>query len=110
IRISLNKKRRLIAKLEALEKRGDALRSLDYMREIVAHDSCILGILEQLFVCFHVGMRRKEGYVADIVQGYGGDLQRDNDLQSCFQSDNDLQSSRFQPVNDLQISRLWHCK
>nr|GEY19996.1 hypothetical protein [Tanacetum cinerariifolium] len=44
------------------------------------------------------------------VQGYGGDLQRDNDLQSCFQSDNDLQSSRFQPVNDLQISRLWHCK
>ncbi|GJR79581.1 hypothetical protein Tco_0150366 [Tanacetum coccineum] len=47
-KISLSKHRRLIAELEALGERGDALRSLNYMREIAAHDSTKLGLLEQM--------------------------------------------------------------
>ncbi|GJU69895.1 hypothetical protein Tco_1256154 [Tanacetum coccineum] len=68
LRISLSRKRRLIAELEALGERGDAFRSLDHMREIVARDSCRLGVLEQLFACTHVGMRLTDGYVADMEE------------------------------------------
>nr|GEY40164.1 hypothetical protein [Tanacetum cinerariifolium]GEY59739.1 hypothetical protein [Tanacetum cinerariifolium] len=39
LRVTLSKHRRLIAELEALGQRRDALRALDYMREIVARDS-----------------------------------------------------------------------
>nr|GFA70611.1 hypothetical protein [Tanacetum cinerariifolium] len=45
LRLSLNKHRRLIAEMEALGQRGDALRSLDYMREMVVCDSATLGVL-----------------------------------------------------------------
>ncbi|GJS74339.1 hypothetical protein Tco_0707180 [Tanacetum coccineum] len=68
LRISLSKKRRLIAELEALGERGDAIRSLDHMRDIVARDSCTLGVLEQLLARTHVGMRLKDGYVADMEE------------------------------------------
>nr|GFB44357.1 hypothetical protein [Tanacetum cinerariifolium] len=44
----------------------DALRSLDYLREMVVRDSRTLGVLEQLLVGDHVGMRLKDGYVADM--------------------------------------------
>ncbi|GKG54141.1 hypothetical protein Tco_0557664, partial [Tanacetum coccineum] len=43
-----------------------ALRSLNYMREMVAHDSATLGDLEQLLASTHVEMRLKAGYVVDI--------------------------------------------
>nr|GEY21770.1 hypothetical protein [Tanacetum cinerariifolium] len=68
LRVTLSKNRRLIAELEALGDRGDALRSLDYMREIVAHDSAKLGFLEQLLACTHVGIPLKDGYVADMEE------------------------------------------
>nr|GEY36230.1 hypothetical protein [Tanacetum cinerariifolium] len=37
LRLSLNKNRRLIPELEALGQRGDALRSLEYMREMACY-------------------------------------------------------------------------
>ncbi|GKF76915.1 hypothetical protein Tco_0229385 [Tanacetum coccineum] len=46
LRLSLTKNRQLIAELEALGQRGDALRSLDYMREMVVRDSATLEVLE----------------------------------------------------------------
>nr|GEY55337.1 hypothetical protein [Tanacetum cinerariifolium] len=67
-RMRLNKNHRLIVELEALAKRGDALRSLDYLREMVVHDSRTLGVLEQLLAGTHVGMWLKDGYVADMQQ------------------------------------------
>ncbi|GJX05547.1 zinc finger, CCHC-type containing protein [Tanacetum coccineum] len=45
-RIRLNKNQWLIAELEALGQRGDALRSLDYLREMVARDSGMLSVLD----------------------------------------------------------------
>nr|GEZ69348.1 zinc finger, CCHC-type [Tanacetum cinerariifolium] len=66
--LSLTKNRRLIAELEALGQRGDALKPLKYMREMVARDFVTLGVLEQLLVGTHVGMRLKDGYVADMEE------------------------------------------
>ncbi|GJV14240.1 hypothetical protein Tco_1359563 [Tanacetum coccineum] len=61
---------------EFLGLRGDALRSLDYMREMVAHDSATLGVLEQLLAGNHVGMCLKAGYMADMEQTeFGIDMQ-----------------------------------
>ncbi|GJU68231.1 hypothetical protein Tco_1254490 [Tanacetum coccineum] len=62
----ISKKRRLVAELEALEEQGDAARSLEHMREIVARDSVTLGNLEQLLARAQVGAGLKAGYVADI--------------------------------------------
>ncbi|GKD75793.1 hypothetical protein Tco_1334075 [Tanacetum coccineum] len=56
------------SRLQDKMKRGDALRSLDYMREMVAHDSATLGVLEQLLAGNHVGMCLKAGYMADMEQ------------------------------------------
>ncbi|GJW57964.1 hypothetical protein Tco_0104695 [Tanacetum coccineum] len=66
IRVSITKDQRLIAKLEALGQRADVLKSLEYMREMVAWDSARLGILEQLLAGAHVGMRLKAEYAADM--------------------------------------------
>ena len=63
LRLSVNKHRRLIAELEALGQRADALRSLECMREIVSRDVATLGILEQLLASSQVGVRLKAGYV-----------------------------------------------
>nr|GEW46732.1 hypothetical protein [Tanacetum cinerariifolium] len=67
-RMRLNKNHRLIAELEALGKHGDALRYLDYLREMVVRDSGTLRVLEQLLAGAHVGMQLKDGYVADMQQ------------------------------------------
>ncbi|GJX17414.1 hypothetical protein Tco_0218246 [Tanacetum coccineum] len=68
LRVTMRKHRRLIAELEALGQRGDALRALNYMREIVARDSAKLEVLEQLLACTHVGIPLKAGYVADMEE------------------------------------------
>ncbi|GKD12839.1 hypothetical protein Tco_1197246 [Tanacetum coccineum] len=67
LRVSLTKDRRLIAKLEALGQRGDALKPLEYMREMVARDSARVGVLEQLLADAHVGMRLKAGYADEML-------------------------------------------
>ncbi|GJU47769.1 hypothetical protein Tco_1217324 [Tanacetum coccineum] len=66
-RVSLTKDRRFIAKLEALGQRGDALKPLEYMREMVARDSARVKVLEQLLVDAHVGMRLKAGYADEML-------------------------------------------
>nr|GEX75396.1 hypothetical protein [Tanacetum cinerariifolium] len=66
IRVSITKDRRLIAELEALGQRADVLKSLEYMREMVAQDFTRVGILEQLLAGTHVGMRLKAEYAADM--------------------------------------------
>ncbi|GJV03999.1 hypothetical protein Tco_1337568 [Tanacetum coccineum] len=68
LRLSLTKNRRLIAELEALGQLGDALKPLEYTREMVASDSVTLGVLEQLLAGIHVGMRLKAGYVVDMEE------------------------------------------
>ncbi|GJT61539.1 hypothetical protein Tco_1005072 [Tanacetum coccineum] len=45
LRVSLSKKCRLAAKLEALGEQGDAVRALENMKEIVARDSVMLADL-----------------------------------------------------------------
>ncbi|GJR57209.1 hypothetical protein Tco_1499371 [Tanacetum coccineum] len=68
LRLSLTKNQRLIVELEALGQRGDALKPLEYMREMVARNFATLGVLEQLLAGIHVGMRLKAGYVADMEE------------------------------------------
>ncbi|GJZ09888.1 hypothetical protein Tco_0544171 [Tanacetum coccineum] len=48
--------------------RRDALKSLDYLREMVVRDSGMLGVLEQPLAGSHVGMPMKDGYVTDMQQ------------------------------------------
>nr|GEZ04725.1 hypothetical protein [Tanacetum cinerariifolium] len=63
--ITLSKKRRLVAELEALGERGDAARSLEYMREIVARDSVTLDDLVQLLARAQVRVSPKDGYMEE---------------------------------------------
>nr|GFA21009.1 hypothetical protein [Tanacetum cinerariifolium] len=66
LRISLSKKRRLVADLEVLVEREDAAKPLEKIREIVARDFVRLGDLEKLLACALVGVSLKDGYVADM--------------------------------------------
>nr|GEU49281.1 hypothetical protein [Tanacetum cinerariifolium] len=68
LRVSIAKNRRLIAELEALGQRAEALNPLDYMKEIIGRDATTLGVLEQLLTVSHVGMRLKASYVAEIEE------------------------------------------
>ncbi|GKE28670.1 hypothetical protein Tco_1444054, partial [Tanacetum coccineum] len=51
-----------LKELSSAFRRGDALKPLEYMREMVARDSARVKVLEQLLVDAHVGMRLKAGY------------------------------------------------
>ncbi|GKF80653.1 hypothetical protein Tco_0239255 [Tanacetum coccineum] len=51
---------------EALGQRGDTLKALKGLREIVARDVVKLGVLEQLLAATLVGIPLKAGYVADM--------------------------------------------
>ncbi|GJV22519.1 hypothetical protein Tco_1371539 [Tanacetum coccineum] len=55
-------------KLEALGERGDAVRCLDHIREIIAMDSVKLEVLEQVLAGTHVGIGLKDSYVADMEE------------------------------------------
>nr|GEY02624.1 hypothetical protein [Tanacetum cinerariifolium] len=68
LRLSIKKDRRLIAELEAMGQRADALKPLEYMREMVARDFARVGVLKQLLVGAHVGMRLKAGYGAEMEE------------------------------------------
>ncbi|GJY51339.1 hypothetical protein Tco_0442186 [Tanacetum coccineum] len=61
---TLSQNRRLIAELEALGQRGDTLKALEGLREIVARDVVKLGVLEQLLAAMRVGIPLKARYVA----------------------------------------------
>ncbi|GJS05277.1 hypothetical protein Tco_0321785 [Tanacetum coccineum] len=54
LRVSIAKNRRLIAELEALGQRAEAVKPFDYMKEMVVHDFAMLGVLEQLLADTHV--------------------------------------------------------
>ncbi|GJW53110.1 hypothetical protein Tco_0097195 [Tanacetum coccineum] len=66
--VNITKNMRLIAELEALGQRVEALKPLDYMKEMVGRDFAILGVLEQLLAGTHVGMRLKASYVAEMKE------------------------------------------
>nr|GEV94134.1 hypothetical protein [Tanacetum cinerariifolium] len=68
LRVSITKDRWLIAELEALCQRADALKPLEYIGEIVVRDSARVGVLEQLLAGAHVGIRLKAGYVAEMEE------------------------------------------
>ncbi|GJY15100.1 hypothetical protein Tco_0385522 [Tanacetum coccineum] len=55
LRVSLSKKRRLAVELEGHEKQGNEVRAFENMKEIVAHDFVMLGLLEQLLARAQVG-------------------------------------------------------
>ncbi|GJX60109.1 hypothetical protein Tco_0291499 [Tanacetum coccineum] len=57
LRISLSKKRRLVAELDTLVLRGESAKPLEYMREVVARDFALLGDLEKLLAHSLVGVR-----------------------------------------------------
>ncbi|GJV21159.1 hypothetical protein Tco_1370179 [Tanacetum coccineum] len=50
--ISLSKKRRLVAELDALVFRGESAKPLEYMREVVARDSALLEDLKKTIGAF----------------------------------------------------------
>ncbi|GJT01084.1 hypothetical protein Tco_0822253 [Tanacetum coccineum] len=66
LKIKIHKTQRLIAELEALGEVGDAVTSLNHMREIVGRESAKLAVLEQLSASTDVAMRLKDGYVTDM--------------------------------------------
>nr|GEU98280.1 hypothetical protein [Tanacetum cinerariifolium] len=66
LKISLSKKRRLIAKLEAVREVEGAVKCLEHMRVIVARDAVTLGELETLLGRAQVRVSLKAGFVADM--------------------------------------------
>ncbi|GJS71196.1 hypothetical protein Tco_0704037 [Tanacetum coccineum] len=68
LRISLSKKRRLVAELEALGEREGAAKPFEHMKEIVARDAVTLGELETLLARALVGVSLKAGFVADMEE------------------------------------------
>ncbi|GKA45299.1 hypothetical protein Tco_0738095 [Tanacetum coccineum] len=65
-RISLSKKRRLVAELEAVGEVEGVVKCLEHMRVIVARDAVTLGQLETLLGRAQVGVSFKSGFVADM--------------------------------------------
>nr|GEX42551.1 hypothetical protein [Tanacetum cinerariifolium] len=70
LRVSIAKNQMLIAELGALGQRVEALKPLDYIKEIVGRDAATLRVLEQLLAASHVGMRLKASYVAEMEETY----------------------------------------
>ncbi|GKC59693.1 hypothetical protein Tco_1087291 [Tanacetum coccineum] len=68
LRISLSKKRRLVAELEALGEQEGAAKPFEHMKEIVARDAVTLGELEILLARAQVGVSLKAGFVADMEE------------------------------------------
>ncbi|GJX67041.1 hypothetical protein Tco_0302768 [Tanacetum coccineum] len=66
LRVSLSKKRRLVAELEAVGEVEGAVKCLEHMRVIVARDAVTLGELETLLGRAQVGVSLKAGFVADM--------------------------------------------
>ncbi|GKC67157.1 hypothetical protein Tco_1099755 [Tanacetum coccineum] len=66
LRISLSKKRRLVAEFEAVEEVDGAVKCLEHIRVIVARDPVTLGELETLLGRAQVGVSLKAGFVADM--------------------------------------------
>nr|GFB24556.1 hypothetical protein [Tanacetum cinerariifolium] len=64
--ITMHKNQRWIAVLGALGDPGDAVTSLNHMRDIVAHEYAKLAILEQLLAGTDVMIRLNDGYVANM--------------------------------------------
>ncbi|GJW70440.1 hypothetical protein Tco_0127357 [Tanacetum coccineum] len=62
----MNKKRRLVAELEAVGEVEGAAKSLEHMRVVVACDVVTLGELETLLARAQVGVSLKAGFVADM--------------------------------------------
>ncbi|GKD63829.1 hypothetical protein Tco_1305937 [Tanacetum coccineum] len=68
LRISLSKKRRLVAELEALGKREGNAKPLENTRDIVARDAVTLRELVTLLARAQVGVSLKVDYVADMEE------------------------------------------
>ncbi|GJU43073.1 hypothetical protein Tco_1200339 [Tanacetum coccineum] len=68
LRVSLSKKCRLAAELEALGEQGDVVRALENMKEIVVRDSVTLADLEQLLARSQIRVGLKDGYLADVEE------------------------------------------
>ncbi|GKD55368.1 hypothetical protein Tco_1288755, partial [Tanacetum coccineum] len=68
LRISLSKKRRLVAELEALGEQEGVAKPFEHMKEIVARDAVTLGELETLLTCAQVGVSLKASFVADMEE------------------------------------------
>ncbi|GJX43392.1 hypothetical protein Tco_0260068 [Tanacetum coccineum] len=68
MRISLSKKCRLVAELEALGEREGAAKPLEHMRDIVACNAVTLRELKTLLACAQVGVNLKASYVADMEE------------------------------------------
>ncbi|GJZ21380.1 hypothetical protein Tco_0558419 [Tanacetum coccineum] len=66
LRISLSKKRRLVAELEVLGEVEGVVKCLEHMRVIVARDAVTLVELETLLGHAQVGVSLKAGFVADM--------------------------------------------
>ncbi|GJU76544.1 hypothetical protein Tco_1273614 [Tanacetum coccineum] len=68
LRISLSKKHRLVAEVEALGEREGAAKLFEHMKEIFARDAVTLGELETLLARAQVGVSLKAGFVADMEE------------------------------------------
>ncbi|GKA17133.1 hypothetical protein Tco_0696970 [Tanacetum coccineum] len=66
--ISLSKKRRLVAELEASREWEGAAKPFEHMKEIVARDAVTLEKLETLLARAQVGVSLKGGFVADMEE------------------------------------------
>ncbi|GKD55946.1 hypothetical protein Tco_1289333 [Tanacetum coccineum] len=66
LRISLSKKRRLVAELDAVGKVEGAVKCLEHIRVIVARDAVTLDELETLLGRAQVGVSLKAGFVANM--------------------------------------------
>ncbi|GKE19139.1 hypothetical protein Tco_1426716, partial [Tanacetum coccineum] len=66
LRISLSKKRRLVAELEALGEQEGVAKPFEHMKEIVTRDAVTLGELETLLEHAQVGVSLKASFVVDM--------------------------------------------
>nr|GEU30342.1 hypothetical protein [Tanacetum cinerariifolium] len=66
LRVSLSKKQRLVAELEAAGEVEGAVKCLKHMRVIVARDAVMLGEMETLLGRAQVRVSLKAGFIADM--------------------------------------------
>ncbi|GKA30054.1 hypothetical protein Tco_0716299 [Tanacetum coccineum] len=66
--ISLSENRRLVAELELLVERGEAAKSLQQIRNIVASQTAIYGELDKVLARAFVGLSLKSGYIGYVEE------------------------------------------
>ncbi|GJS88102.1 hypothetical protein Tco_0770738 [Tanacetum coccineum] len=101
-------KMKVVFNQEGLKEHRDVVRAFENIKEIIAHDSMMLGDLEQLLAHAQVGVCLKDGYLADVEEKVFGinKWYQSFTLRNFDLEDMELESTNSGPTTNLPILKL----